>query len=94
MNNYLAKLKVFLSSKSGTIALSFLGLYLLSSGVSLAIFSFLREGEELTPGDIEQSRSRINLNLPKTEECPLNGGKFTKIERDIWESHRPITAMI
>lgn len=94
MNNYLAKLKVFLSSKSGTIALSFLGLYLLSSGVSLAIFSFLREGEGLTPGDIEESRSRINLNLPKTEECPLNGGKFTKIERDIWESHRPITAII
>lgn len=95
MNNFLAKLKVFLSSKSGTIALSFLGLYLLSTGVSLAIFSFVRKGgEDLTPGDIEKGRSRINLNLPKTEACPLNGGMFTKIEKDIWESHRPVAAMI
>jgi len=76
MNNFFSKAKVFLSSKSATIALSFLGLYLLSSGVSLAIFSFVKK-EEVTSSDIKKGRSRINLDLPKTEDCPLNGGMFT-----------------
>ena len=93
MNNFFSKAKVFLSSKSATIALSFLGLYLLSSGVSLAIFSFVKK-EEVTSSDIKKGRSRINLDLPKTEDCPLNGGMFTKVEREIWEARRPLTAMI
>lgn len=95
MNTTFDKIKTFLASKSATIALSFLGLYLLSTGVSLAVFSFVRKGpEELTSPDAEKTRSRIDLSLPKTEECPLNGGMFTKPEREIWESRRPITAMI
>lgn len=93
MNNFFSKAKVFLSSKSATIALSFLGLYLLSSGVSLAIFSFVRK-DEVASTDIKKGRSRINLDLPKTEDCPLNGGMFTKVEREIWEARRPLTAMI
>jgi len=93
MNNFLQKAKVFLSSKSATIALSFLGLYLLSSGVSLAFFSFVKK-DEVVSTDIKKGRSRINLDLPKTEDCPLNGGMFTKVEREIWEARRPLTAMI
>ncbi|MBI2066339.1 DUF3048 domain-containing protein [Candidatus Woesebacteria bacterium] len=93
MDNFFSKAKVFLSSKSATIALSFLGLYLLSSGVSLAIFSFVKK-EEITSFDIKTGRPRINLDLPKTEDCPLNGGMFTKAEREIWEARRPLTAMI
>lgn len=93
MNNFLQKAKAFLSTKSATIALSFLGLYLLSTGVSLAIFSFAKK-EEISTSDIKKNRSRINLDLPKTEECPLNGGKFTKVEGEIWEARRPLTAMI
>ncbi len=93
MNNFFSKAKVFLSSKSVTIALSFLGLYLLSSGVSLAFFSFVKK-DEVASTDIKKGRSRINLDLPKTEDCPLNGGMFTKAEREIWEARRPLTAMI
>jgi len=93
MNNFFSKAKVFLSSKSATIALSFLGLYLLSSGVSLAFFSFVKK-DEVASTDIKKGRSRINLDLPKTEDCPLNGGMFTKVEREIWEARRPLTAMI
>ena len=93
MNSFFSKAKVFLSTRSATIALSFLGLYLLSSGVSLAVFSFVRK-DEAASADIKTGRSRINLDLPKTEACPLNGGMFTKVEGEIWEARRPVTAMI
>ena len=93
MNSFFSKAKVFLSTRSATIALSFLGLYLLSSGVSLAVFSFVRK-DEAASADIKTGRSRINLDLPKTEDCPLNGGMFTKVEGEIWEARRPVTAMI
>jgi len=93
--NLLSKVKKILSSKKMMMALSFVGLYLFATGVSLAIFTFLRkEPGSVASNDVSGSRSKINLDLPKTEECPLNGGKFTKIEKEIWEGHRPITAMI
>lgn len=95
MENLKQKISKLLATKSFTLALTFVGLYLLSSGVSLAIFSFLKESpEELVSGDIKKGRSKINLNLPKTEECPVNGAKFTKIEKEIWEGRRPLTIMI
>lgn len=40
------------------------------------------------------SRSKIDPNLPRTEVCPLNGAKFTKQERDIWERRRPLAVMV
>lgn len=80
----------FTSSKKAMVILSFLGLYLLSTGTSWAIFSYLKEEPSLGGDDL---LSKIN-ELPKTEECPINGEKYTKIEKDIWESRRPIAAMI
>lgn len=78
------------------ITLSFLGLYLLSTGASLVMFSYLRESPSfsLVSGDLQEARSKINLELPRTEECPINGGMFTKIEKEIWDSRRPIIAII
>ena len=96
MKEFLEKAKKFLSSKTFMVAASFLGLYLLSSGASLALFSYLggEPGVNLDLGDgLSGSRSKIK-DLPKTEECPVNGGKFSKIERGIWETRRPIAAMI
>jgi hypothetical protein len=86
----------FLSSKKFMLILSFLGLYLISSGASLAIFSYLK-GEpavESLGGGLEGTRSKIDLSQPKTEECPINGGMFTKAEKEIWSDRRPITVMI
>ncbi len=70
---------------------SFLGVYLLASGTSWALFSYLIE-----PGAVEVSegRGRIDPGLPKTEECPINGKMYTEPEREIWEDRRPITAVI
>ncbi len=33
-------------------------------------------------------------NEPKTEVCPINGKLFTKSEKNLWETRRPILAMI
>ena len=91
----LTKLSKLAASKNFMLVISFLGLYLLSSGASMLVFSYLKqEPELLAPADISQSRARIDPNLPKTESCPINGGLFTKAEREIWEKRRPIAAII
>lgn len=83
-----------ISSKSLMIVLSFVGLYLLSAGSSWALFSYLvEEPSSVFNGNLSDARSQIEA-LPKTEECPINGAYFSETERDIWETRRPITAMI
>ena len=85
-----------MSTKAFMLTLSFVGLFLVSIGVSVAVFSFILKNPAtlISLGGIEEKRSRVDLNLPKTEECPINGAMFTKAERNIWETRRPITAMI
>lgn len=85
-----------MKKKTALVVLSFLGLFLLSTGISALAFSYSAKGGAVveTPKDISQSRSRINLDLPKTEACPLNGALFTKAEKEIWEKRRPITTVI
>lgn len=86
------KIKIFLKTNTMLI-LGFIGLFLVSTGVSLAAFTFLGGGSS-GGGLADNPRSRIDLSKPKTESCPLNGGKFTKVERQTWEERRPITAII
>ena len=59
------------------VVVSFVGLYLISTGISLAAFTFLIK-EPTASLNVTSSRSRIDPSLPKTEECPLNGAKFTR----------------
>jgi hypothetical protein len=84
----------FLSSRKFMIAMSFLGLFLLSTGSSWALFSFLRGAPSVGTADVSDSRGKIDPSLPKTEECPINGQMFSKPVRDIWETRRPVTAMV
>ncbi|OGM20455.1 hypothetical protein A2714_01340 [Candidatus Woesebacteria bacterium RIFCSPHIGHO2_01_FULL_38_9] len=84
----------FFSSKKFTLFVSLLGLYLVSTGTSWALFSFLRGDSEEGSKTVTEGRSRIDPNLPKTEECSLNGKMFSKPEKDIWEKRRPMTAII
>lgn len=81
-----------------TILVSGLTLYLISTGVSFASFSWLkgREGQGTAsplPGQ-KESGFNVDLSAPKTEVCPINGAKFTKEEKNIWEKRRPLTVMI
>ena len=74
-----------------------LALYFASAGISYAAFRYLAgptQSAIISPVAVEEGRSKIDLSAPKTEECPLNGGMFTKTERQIWEGRRPLTVMI
>lgn len=76
------------------MAASLAGLFLISVGLSFIVFYLITpKGTSTTVGKGAQ-KSRINLNLPKTSECPINGQKYTKAEEDVWKTRRPITAMI
>ncbi len=92
----LPKIKKFVSTKTFTVAASLVGLFLLSVGISVLVFSLvLNKGKSSGPGtSTGDGKSKINLNLPKTEVCPINGQMFTKAEKSIWETRRPIAAMI
>jgi hypothetical protein len=88
------KPKIFnqINSKLLTTIVGFLGLFLVVTGVSWAVFSFLKTSPKIK--ESESARPKIDLSEPKTEECPLNGQKYTKAEKNIWEVRRPIAAMI
>ncbi len=90
------KILVFLTSKKFMAFLGFIGLYLISTGTSWALFSYLatEPSLEVVSDELQSVRSKINIDLPKTEACPLNGGMFTRIEKDIWEERRPLAVMI
>lgn len=72
------------------------GLYLVSSGVSWAAFSIFGGGSvglKSKLSGLAGVREGI-AELPKTEECPINGAMYTKPEREIWEDRRPLAAVI
>jgi hypothetical protein len=87
------KITQFFQSKTFMVVVSFVGLFLVSVGASVLIFS-LTSGKVGKANNSSTAKSKIDPNLPKTEICPINGEKFTKQERDIWESRRPILAVI
>lgn len=82
-----------------------LGVYLISTGLSYAAFTYSSQGTIFTsplPESQSGDSAKDNLNRKavtdvsgaQTENCPLNGAKYTKIEKTIWESHRPLAVMI
>lgn len=80
------------------ISLAGLGLFLLSVGISYAVFSKTNFGKSSTtvalPTPPPGSKFRVDLTKPKTEECVLNGQKFTQEEKTIWEKRRPLAVMV
>lgn len=76
------------------VTLGLLGLYLFSAGISYVLFSYVFKNKENVSPQVSQNRGKIDPTAPKTEECPLNGRKFSKAERDIWEARRPLGIMI
>ena len=87
----IVSLKSFFNSKKFTVVASFVGLFMISVGISLLVF-YLTAPKSTAP--VAEKRSRINLDQPKTQECPINGAMYTKSEEDIWNEHRPIAAII
>lgn len=76
-----------------------LALYLLSAGITFSAFSFFRPGlasKTITPKGTTKvvTPARKYADLPKTEECPLNGAMYSKPEKDLWSVRRPLGVMI
>jgi hypothetical protein len=78
------------------LILAGIGLYLLSTGASYAVFNYLKVPSVSTPATTQMQKSgfRVDLTKPKTEECSLNGAKFTEEEKEIWAKRRPLAVMI
>ncbi|HJY99056.1 MAG TPA: DUF3048 domain-containing protein [Patescibacteria group bacterium] len=76
------------------ILATYAGLFLISVGLSLIVFYLISPAGSKSATSGTSKRSRINLSLPKTQECPINGQKYTKEEENYWNEHRPITAVI
>lgn len=72
------------------------GLFLVSAGVSYFVFSTFKKATTtpLSPQNVVAERKGIDLSLPKDQECPLNGKMYTKAEKEIWSSRRPLGIMI
>ncbi|MBI4058922.1 DUF3048 domain-containing protein [Candidatus Microgenomates bacterium] len=87
-------MKSFITSQNLRIGATLLGLFLLAAGLSWLVFAYVLKPGGSTSKEAEQKRVAIDKTAPKTETCPLNGEKFTKAEREIWEKRRPLTVMI
>jgi hypothetical protein len=83
-----------LANRKLVIIASFVGLFLVSLGLSLLVFYYVNPGGVNGIISAISQRTKLDLSLPKTEECPINGEKYTKAESDIWSTRRPVLAMI
>src|SRR3989304_1837587 len=73
--------------------------YIVATGVSYVIFSqkaFTQNVEDSTSQSQMESEDGLTFDdtLPKTEPCPLNGEKYSKKQREWWETHRPLGVVI
>ncbi|PIS08948.1 hypothetical protein COT75_03735 [Candidatus Beckwithbacteria bacterium CG10_big_fil_rev_8_21_14_0_10_34_10] len=76
--------------------LAFLGIYLLSTGVSYAVFNHYAKPSMPKDGFAIETEEGLRLDVtgPKDKECPLNGKMFTKEEEESWSKRRPLFVMI
>src|SRR3990167_7693043 len=83
--------------KKSTNVIAAVILYLLSTGVSFAAFTYLNKPESAaapTPDAGFGTLLTIAPGTPKDQECPLNGQLFTAVEKDAWTRRRPLVVMI
>lgn len=74
-------------------------LFIVSAALSYVVFSrggadVDISGPEPEPKKGAEGRTVFDESLPKTEECPLNGAKWSKQQKEWWEDRRPLGVMI
>ena len=89
-----------LSKRNIFVILGFLGLFSLSIGLSYLGFRYLpasgtpstkiADSKNPTP----TKKPKVDPSIPKDQLCPLNGAMFTKLEKDVWDTRRPLAVMI
>lgn len=83
--------------KLGLIGVS---LYVVATGLSYAAFSTLAPSKQKELPAITsnvpspQARFTLDPSIPRTEVCPLNGMLYTKQEKEVWDTRRPLAVMI
>lgn len=87
-------LKEMFGSKKITIIASFVGLFLISVGLSLLVFYLIAPKAATKLVSDVKSGLRVDITKPKVAECPINGQKYTQAEANLWNTHRPIIQMI
>lgn len=80
------------------IILGCIGIYLLTTGASYMFFAS-KGPSSATPtitGKVDNDYGALSFgdDKPKTQECPLNGAKYSKDQEKWWKSHRPLGIMI
>lgn len=70
-----------------------------TTGASYGITTYLyapQSGGPITPVTTPPIGGGLNIDpaAPKTAECPINGQMYTTAEQKVWESRRPLVAMI
>ena len=73
--------------------------YLLSAGTAFGVTTYLyspQAGGAVTPVATPPTGGSLNIdpNAPKNAECPTNGQMYTTAEAKVWQSRRPLFAMI
>lgn len=84
------------------VILAGVGIYLITTGISFAGFNLIL-GKNSNPPVVSpvakvspapKIKFKVDPSVPRDQECPLNGIKYTKNEKDIWDSRRPLAVMI
>jgi hypothetical protein len=83
-----------LTSNKITLVASFAGLFLISIGLSLLVFSLISPKNASTLINSATQKAKVDLSAPKVAECPISGMKYTQAEANIWNTRRPVAAMI
>ncbi len=87
-----------MNKKNLIVALLAVALFVFTTGVFMALFSYLLPVKQLVktvpPTKLANGSISFDASLPKTEECPLNGVKYSSQQRAWWEKHRPLGVMI
>ncbi|MEA3355007.1 MAG: DUF3048 domain-containing protein [Patescibacteria group bacterium] len=82
-----------------------LGIYLLSTGLSYAAFNYVSKAGTIFTSPLPDSdgkdqkenssrKTLFEISGPKSATCPINGAGYTKAEKNIWETRRPLAIMV
>lgn len=73
-------------------------IYIVSAGASYKVLSSINvpglSAPITAPTPGIDGRLTFDPKLPKTQECPLNGAKYSRQQEQWWQKHRPLGVMI
>lgn len=67
---------------------------ILAKGKSGALFTSPLPDGETSEGQNPNRKALVEVSGSKTDACPLNGALYTKAEKNIWQTRRPLAVMI